>query len=163
MSLAAVLKRPIQAAVTNRMPADPERQVVLIATADPEIYSGLSELFQSFSLNAVWVKGVEAAKRVLISEKIVACLCGFWLQDGTYRELIRHLRRGRRRIPAIIVSAPDCPGEYRDYLAAAKIGALDFLSHPYKKSDLIKMLSLVLQGESATVNPQEHVNVPGTA
>ena len=119
-----------------------ERSTVLIVTADPEIRGGLRELFRGFSLNAIWLNGVEAAKSVLGRERISACLCGFWFQDGTYRELVRHIRRQRPEVPLIIVSAPGCPQEYRDYLAATNIEALNFLPYPYQKSDLEGMLQL---------------------
>jgi DNA-binding NtrC family response regulator len=127
---------------------------LLIATIDPEIRSGLSELFQGFSLNTIWREGVEAAKNVLASERIAACLCGFWLQDGTYRELIRHIKRVKGEIPVIIVSPPACPHEYRDYLAAINIGALDFLCHPYRKSDLESMLRSAIQTSTRVMRQQ---------
>ena len=118
------------------------RPTVLIATVTPEICSDLNGLLESFSFNTIWLKGVEAAKNMLAKERVAACFCGFWLQDGTYRELVRHIRRERIEIPVILVSEPDCPHEYRDYLAALNIGALDFLSHPYRKCDLERMLQL---------------------
>ena len=117
---------------------------ILIATVAPEICGDLKELLKTFSFNTVWTKGVEAAKSMLAKQKVVACLCGFWLQDGTYRELVRHIRRETLDIPLILVSEPDCPQGYRDYLAALNIGALDFLSHPYRKSDLEAMLGLAI-------------------
>jgi DNA-binding NtrC family response regulator len=117
---------------------------ILIATIDPEIHLGLTEIFQSFSLNTIWLRGVESAKTTLFRQKIAACFCGFWLQDGTYRELVRHIRRERMDIPVIIVSTPACPDEYHDYLSAINLGALDFLSHPYQKSDLEKMLTFAI-------------------
>jgi hypothetical protein len=117
---------------------------ILIATVAPEICGDLKGLLQTFSFNTIWSKGVEGAKSVLAKERIVACLCGFWLQDGTYRELVRHIRRENMEIPVILVSEPDCPHEYRDYLAAMNIGALDFLCHPYRKSDLEGMLRLAM-------------------
>ena len=124
---------------------------ILIATVAPEICEDLKGLLQTFSFNTIWTKGVEAAKSMLAKERIVACLCGFWLQDGTYRELVRHIRRGNIDIPVILVSEPDCPREYRDYLAAINIGALDFLSHPYRKSDLEGMLGLAMGQQSLAV------------
>lgn len=124
---------------------------ILIATVAPEIYNDLKELLQTFSFNTIWSKGVETAKHTLAKEKIVACLCGFWLQDGTYRELVRHIRRENMEIPLILVSEPDCPHEYRDYLAAMNIGTLDFLSHPYKKTDLEGMLRLAIGAEARAV------------
>jgi DNA-binding NtrC family response regulator len=118
---------------------------VLIATIDPAIRNGLTELFQGLSLQTIWMQGVEAAKSVLRRENVSACLCGFWLQDGTYRELIRHIKRERMEIPTIIVSPPACPEEYGEYLAATNIGALDFLGFPYRKRDLERMLRVALE------------------
>ena len=132
-----------------------ERSTVLIVTADPEIRGGLRELFRAFSLNAIWLTGVEAAKSVLSRERISACLCGFWFQDGTYRELVRHIRRQKPEVPLIIVSAPGCPLEYRAYLAAMNIEALNFLPYPYRKSDLEGMLRLTTDARSGrSIHPQ---------
>ena len=148
MNPAAVLKEKVEGMLGLKSAAcadhSSERPTILIATIDPQIHSGLADLFEAFSLNTIWLKGVEAAKAALSRERVAACLCGFWLQDGTYRELVRHIRRGRVEIPVVIVSAPDCPHEYRDYLAALNIGALDYLCHPYRKSELERILLLAL-------------------
>ena len=40
----------------------------------------------------------------------------------------------------IIVCAPACPQEYRDYLAALNIRAFDFICHPYRRIDLERIL-----------------------
>jgi DNA-binding NtrC family response regulator len=136
------------------------RPIVLVATIDPEIRSGLTELFQGFSFNTIWSKGVEGAKSTLYKERIAACLCGFWLQDGTYRELVRHIRRKRMEIPVIIVSTPACPHEYRDYLAALNIGAIDFLCHPYRKSDLERMLWLATEEKGRSRKRQASMTGP---
>jgi len=146
MNSAAVLKTKAEIAskrVSTIVDQGSRKPTILIATVAPEICNDLKELLQTFSFNTMWVKGVEAAKSMLRKERVVACLCGFWLQDGTYRELVRHIRRENIEIPLILVSEPDCPREYRDYLAAINIGALDFLCHPYRKSDLEGMLGLV--------------------
>jgi len=132
------------------------KPTILIATVAPEICDDLKELLQTFSFNTMWVKGVEAAKSMLQKERVVACLCGFWLQDGTYRELVRYIRREKMELPVILVSEPDCPREYRDYLAAINIGALDFLCHPYRKSDLEGMLGLAMGQQSLTVGDPIH-------
>jgi len=127
---------------------------ILVATIDPDIRAGLTDLFAGFSLNAIWLNTVEAAKEMLAKKKVTACLCSFWLQDGTYRELVRHIRRERLRAPLIIVSAPSCPNDYSEYLAAANLGTLNFLSHPYRRSELERMLRL-----AATVGSEILQNV----
>jgi DNA-binding NtrC family response regulator len=131
-----------------------ETTTILIATVAPEIYNDLNGLLQPFSIHTIWAKGVEAAKRILAKQKIDACLCGFWLQDGTYRELVRHIRRESMEIPLVLVSEPDGPHEYRDYLAAMNIGALDFLCHPYKKTDLEGILRLAIGAQAGSVPKQ---------
>jgi hypothetical protein len=40
----------------------------------------------------------------------------------------------------IVVCAPSCPQEYRDYLAALNLRAFDFLCHPYRRMDLERIL-----------------------
>jgi DNA-binding NtrC family response regulator len=131
---------------------------VLIATIDTEIRQALADLLEIASINAIWVGSVEDVKTLVARERIAACLCGFWLQDGTYREVIRHLRRERIDIPAIIVSAPACPQEYRDYLAAMNLGALDFLSYPYQKPDFERMLESAIAGHSCSIPRQNFEN-----
>jgi DNA-binding NtrC family response regulator len=133
----------------DRAPSQPN---ILVATIDPEIHLGLTELFQSFSLNTIWLRGVESAKNMLARQKVAACFCGFWLQDGTYRELVRHIRRERMDIPVIIVSTPACPEKYPEYLSAINLGALDFLSHPYRKSDFERMLHAAIGPISESID-----------
>lgn len=113
---------------------------VLVATNDLEIQTNISGLLQLFPLRVRWAKGLEEVKVALARESIAACFCGFWLVDGTYRDVVRHLRLQPAEIPAIIVCAPSCPHEYRDYLASLNIRAFDFISHPYRKSDIERIL-----------------------
>jgi DNA-binding NtrC family response regulator len=129
-----------------------ERPIVLAATIDPAIRSGLAGLFEAFPFNTIWLESVEAAKSMLAGEKIAACISGFWLQDGTYRELVRHVRRERMKIPLIIASAPSYPDEYRGYLAAMSIGALDYLCYPYRSSDLERMLGVAMNPQIQSVH-----------
>jgi DNA-binding NtrC family response regulator len=113
---------------------------VLVATNDPETRESIAELLQLFPLKTVWAKGLEEVKSALTSENVTACLCGFWLVDGTYRDVVRHLKLQPVEIPAILVCAPSCPHEYRDYLAALNIRAFDFICHPYRKTDIERVL-----------------------
>ena len=113
---------------------------VLIATADLEIREAMRDLLERVGVNAIWVSGVNELKALVARERIAACLCGFWLQDGTYREVIRHLRRGGINVPAIIIAPPACPQEYGEYLAAVDLGALGFLCYPYQQAELENML-----------------------
>jgi len=114
---------------------------VLLATNDLEIHGTMSELLAPFSVKTIWSKGLQEVKYVLAREKVSVCFCGFWLLDGTYRDVLRHLRLQRAETPAVLVCAPSCPHDYRDYLAALNISAFDFICHPYRKSDIERILN----------------------
>ena len=165
MNIAAALKERVDGILRKesdvRIDAAVGKPTILVATIDPGIRIGLTDLFQGFSLNALWLRGVESVKSALAKQKVSACFCGFWLQDGTYRELVRHIRRERMDIPVIIVSSPACPNEYGDFLAAMKIGALNFLSHPYRKSDLEKMLWLATETKEQAIGRQNSDSIIG--
>jgi CheY-like chemotaxis protein len=118
----------------------PDAPKVLVAAIDWQVRVGLSTVLPCFTINTVWVASVAEASRVLESKDISACLCAFWLEDGTFKDLARYMRRLETKVPVIAVSAPACRNEYRDYLAAMNIGAFDFLCHPYLKSDLDRVL-----------------------
>jgi DNA-binding NtrC family response regulator len=118
----------------------PDAPTVLVAALDWQVRSGLSTVLASFAINTEWASSVAEATKVLETKDVSACLCGYWLEDGTFKDLARHIRRSTAKIPMIAVSAPACRNEYRDYLAAMNIGAFEFLCHPYQKSDLERVL-----------------------
>jgi DNA-binding NtrC family response regulator len=133
---------------------------VLIATTDPDIRETMAELLQSYAINTLWASGMEEIKSALTNQNVAACFCGFWLVDGTYRDVVRHLKRQNAAMPVIIVCAPTCPHEYRDYLAALNIRAFDFLYHPYRRMDLERVLNSAIafrdrqaQTSTSAVNP----------
>ena len=69
----------------------------LIATNDPEIHENMSELLAPFSVETVWSKGLEEVKYVLARQKVSVCFCGFWLLDGTYRDVVQAPEIAARR------------------------------------------------------------------
>src|SRR5271163_4941739 len=78
---------------------------VLIATTDPDIRHTMGELLQNYAINTLWASGMEEIKTALANENVAACFCGFWLVDGTYRDVVRHLKRQNAEMPVIIVCA----------------------------------------------------------
>jgi DNA-binding NtrC family response regulator len=119
----------------------PGRPNIIVATIDPQIRQGMGELFQGYRVNTLWASGIEEVRSTLAEQQdVLACFCGFWLVDGTYREVVRLLKQHRAEIPMIVVCSPECPQEYRDYLAALNIRAFDFICHPYHQIDLERIL-----------------------
>jgi DNA-binding NtrC family response regulator len=117
---------------------------VLVATVDPVISSSMRDLLQMYPLRSLWARGVGEVRALLSKENLAACFCGFCLIDGTCRDVVQLLKRRPVEIPAIIVCEPACPNEYRDYLASLHIRAFDFICHPYRKTDLERILQATL-------------------
>jgi DNA-binding NtrC family response regulator len=113
---------------------------ILLATVDPDIRASMSALLDSYNVKVLPVTGLEELRLALAKETVSACFCGFWLVDGTYRDVVRQLRRQPIEIPVIVVCAPGCSQEYRDYLAALNIRAFDYICYPYRKVDLERIL-----------------------
>jgi CheY-like chemotaxis protein len=143
--------RATQTIWANKSRQESSWPTVLLATSDLEIRDSISSLLQLYPVNTMWVRGMEETRRALSTRNVAACFCGFWLVDGTYRDVVRHLKRQPLELPVIIVCAPTCPDEYRDYLAALNIRAFDFLCHPYRKTDLEKILQSAIRPNSLLV------------
>jgi len=128
----------------------PAHPTVLVATTDPVISDSMRELLQMYPLRTLWAKSVGEVRVLLAKEDVAACFCGFWLVEGTYRDVVRLLKNRPVEIPAIIVCEPACPNEYRDYLASLNIRAFDFICHPYRKTDLERILRATLSARALT-------------
>jgi DNA-binding NtrC family response regulator len=131
----------------------PGRPSILLATVDPQIRQAMGELLGGYTINTVWATGVEEVRSALGQGDILACFCGFWLVDGTYRDVVRHLKHQRAEVPVVIVCAPECPQEYRDYLAALNIRAFDFICHPYRRIDLERILDSAIAFRKVSLRP----------
>jgi DNA-binding NtrC family response regulator len=113
---------------------------VLVATVDPEIRSSLMALLEASQSRIVWAKSVKEVRTALANENVSACICGFWLVDGTYRDVVRQLKSRPVEIPAIIACPPKCSNESKDYFAALHIRGFDFICYPYSAKDLERVL-----------------------
>ena len=127
-----------------QFPKESQAPTVLIATIDSEVRDVLAGILDGHGLGIQWVRGVEAAMGLLAEDGVAACLCGFGLEDGSYKELVKHAKRQMPEVPVIIVSTPSCPNEYGEYLAAMNAGAFDFLCHPYQKREVERILRLAV-------------------
>lgn len=112
----------------------PGRPTVLIAVSDPEVRETLTNMVQFHRLNIIWLESVADVKSATVNMRIDTCLCGFWFQDGTFREIAQHLRRERIDIPIVIVSGPASPIEWEGCLSVMNIGALDCICYPFQQS-----------------------------
>ena len=112
---------------------------VAVASADPSVRGDLSEAFDGFSVETIWIKGTEEL-RAALAEGVNCLLCGFWLENGSYREAVRLLKKHNAKVPFLMISTPGSANEYRDYLASLNVGAFDFICYPYQKSEVKRIL-----------------------
>lgn len=131
----------------------PEAPTILVASSDSLVSDSLARLLEPYLINTVWVKGLADAKIWLATEKIAACLCGFWLKDGTCREFVKQTKRESSEIPVIFMSSPACENEYREYLEAMNTGAFDFLCYPYRRLELERMLRRAVTMHARAARP----------
>lgn len=130
--------------IRSRVTGDDLTPTVLIATIDSGVRDALAGILDAAGVRIQWIRGLEAAKIRLTEDPVAACLCGFGLEDGTYKDLVKHAKRLSPKTPVIIVSTPSCPNEYGEYLAAMNSGAFDFLCHPYEKREVERILRLAI-------------------
>jgi DNA-binding NtrC family response regulator len=131
--------------------AIPGRSSIVLATIDAQILDGMGELLRGYRVNTIWARGTEEVRAALAENDVLACFCGFWLVDGTYRDVVRLLKHRHAEVPMVIVCSPECPQEYRDYLAALNIRAFDFICHPYRNADLERILDSVVALRNAPI------------
>jgi DNA-binding NtrC family response regulator len=131
--------------------AIPGRSSIVLATTDAQILDGMGELLRGYRVNTIWARSTEEVRSALAENDVLACFCGFWLVDGTYRDVVRLLKHRRAGVPMVIVCSPECPQEYRDYLAALNIRAFDFICHPYRNMDLERILDSVVTLRNAPI------------
>ena len=134
--------------VAPRVPVPKAPSTVVIVTNDLKMRTVLAETLIGRGTEIQCVDGVRAAHELFVGAEVTACLCGFGLEDGTYKELVKLARRQSPEIPVIIVSTPSCSSEYSEYLAAMNAGAFDFLCYPYQTREVERILRLAMSFSS---------------
>lgn len=125
---------------------------VLVATIDLEIRKMLADVLETSSLNAIWVNTVEGIKSGLRRGNIAACLCSFWLLDGTYRDVLRCVKRQPGQIPLVVLCPPTCSPQQQEFLGALNIGTFGFICYPYRGQDLERVLFGSMQSHGGEIH-----------
>lgn len=127
---------------------------VLIATIDPQIRDGLAKLLRKLRVRSIWVDSLEKARLSLAADKVAACVCGFWLADGTCRDLLESVTADVTEIPVIIASSSDFTSEFQHHLSTLNMGAFDFITHPYHTEQSQRILELAVRAHFGSVSPR---------
>jgi DNA-binding NtrC family response regulator len=126
-------------------PAQSQRKLkVAIATSDSSVQSPLTKILEGFSIESIWLKSTDDVRRAFARDSVDCFVCGFWLENGTYREAVKHIKKQVSKVPFLMVSTPGATNEYRDYLASLNVGAFDFICYPYQEAEVKRILQSAL-------------------
>jgi DNA-binding NtrC family response regulator len=109
---------------------------VVVVSADAAVRSAMTEVLQECCLKTICVDGLADLKSIPPEEMVVACLCGYWLADGSVHDVAAYLKQQSIEVPLVMVSEPVPTREYEDFLDSLSIGAFDFVCHPYNTGDI---------------------------
>ena len=113
------------------------RSRVLIALADPASRRALSTLLSQHDAEPVFAMSMREARAVLAHEPVALVVCEDSLRDGSYRDLLPVARAAKGDVPVVVTSRTDNPEEY---LEAMKLGAFDFVSEPFSRAELDRIV-----------------------
>ncbi|MCY2988190.1 MAG: sigma-54 dependent transcriptional regulator [Planctomycetota bacterium] len=113
--------------------AKTDKRRVLVADDDPVTLRMLTHALNSAGYETVAAKdGREALQ--LMNADISVALCDLEMPGATGLDCLRHIREHYRDTPVIMVSGK---GGIQDAVAAMKQGALDYISKPFDRDELI--------------------------
>jgi DNA-binding NtrC family response regulator len=121
-----------------------DRLRVLIVGCEPLISGELAELLRGCGMACAATASVHGAMTMLGTQEVALVFCAAELADGSYRDLVRGLKLGKRRAPVVVVSRL---GEWKEYLEAIGLGAFDCIAPPYRRSEIERILDTVVEDQ----------------
>ena len=107
---------------------------ILLVEDDLDLGNGIRVALLDQGMEVIWVRRVDDAERALESGASDLVLLDLGLPDGDGMSLLARLRRRRRALPVLILSARDALGER---LRGLDSGADDYLVKPFALAELL--------------------------
>jgi DNA-binding NtrC family response regulator len=120
---------------------------VAVVTSDVAIQASMVELLQECSLKPELASGIAELKSICAGAPPIACLCGFELADGSFRDAVEWLDAQPVEIPVIMVSPPSVGKMPGCFVDSVKAGALATICYPYRLNDVQIMLWSAIQSQ----------------
>ena len=120
---------------------------VAVVTSDVAIQASMVELLRDCSLKPELASGIAELKSICAGMPPIACLCGFEMTDGSFRDAVEFLDAQPVQIPVIMVSPPSVGKTPECFVDSVKAGALATICYPYRLSDVQIMLWSAIQSQ----------------
>ena len=124
----------------------PTQTSVLVACNDCGSRFALASILAGLGFDLVFASSVDQARAVLLGRPIRLVFCEDILPDGSFRDVLRTLRRAGSRVPLVVCSLL---GEMDEYLEAMDLGAFDFIAPPFRPAELESIINNVLSEYSS--------------
>jgi nitrogen regulation protein NR(I) len=118
---------------------------ILIADDELNIRKVLAATLRREGYEVLTAKDGEEAIELLQSGKIQVVVTDLKMPKADGLEILRHVQRNHPQVPVIIITAH---GTIHNAVEALKAGALDYITKPFDKSDLIATISKAVKTES---------------
>ena len=122
-----------------------DRPCVLIAIPDPETRKTLNRELAKSGFEPVYCTSHDGVRAALVHECVGIVFCSIRLSDCSFRDVLRLARSGKEEVPVIVCS------DYCDkalYNEALRLGAFDFITCPYRRVEIERVVRRVLPTKS---------------
>jgi len=123
---------------------------ILLVEDDPMIGEAVAVALEDAAYAVDWVRDGETAGNVLRDGDHQAVLLDLGLPGRDGLEVLRRLRRGGSRIPAIVITARDA---VEDRIQGLDLGADDYLVKPFDVNELLARLRAVVRRQGGQAAP----------
>jgi DNA-binding NtrC family response regulator len=119
---------------------------LLILCSDPEGRGAMERALARSPVEKVFAASVHEARLVVEREPVALVFCAQDAPDGGYGELLDSAGFSRERVPVVVASRR---GETLDYLNAMRAGAFDFITQPYRREEVERIVRSALHPPKA--------------
>jgi DNA-binding NtrC family response regulator len=111
-----------------------------VASSDPVVRGDLFRLAADCGIPALPIPSAREVLAVLACNPVTLVVCATQLEDGTFGDLLRDIRRAGLRVPVVVAAGPDLQTEFQQFLEALHLGAYGFLCFPYRRLEFERVL-----------------------
>jgi DNA-binding NtrC family response regulator len=122
----------------------------LVVSSDIQHCTLLANSLNTRGYQTIVCLTLEECKRVIQSREVQVVLCDRQLRDGTYQDVLRHIKVLGQDVPTIVTSRQ---GDWDQYFEALESGAFDLIPSPCNAEEVIRILAQLPRPEPTFAKP----------